>query len=478
MAEESLLNKTKKGFIWKFIEQLSTNGMQFVVGVVMARLLTPEDYGITALPAVFIAIAEALIESGFGLALVRKPEVTEKDLSTAFYYSIGVGTSLYTIMFFAAPYIAEFYKAPVLVLLIRITAITFFIGPLATPQNVLLKRKLDFKTPASISIAVKIISSAIGIGAAYIGYGLWALVIANLTSTILTMLITWLTVRWIPRESFSRESFTYLWNFGNKLMASTMLNTVYENVAPLLVGKYFGPTELGIFNRASGYASLPYKQVSGSVQAVTFPVLCKIQDNDEILARNYNKMIKTVCFVFFPMMILLIGLARPLVILMLTEKWEACIIILQIECLVTVWGPLSVLNGNVLQVKGRTDLYLKVDVKKKIVGLVMMCLTLPFGLVSYCCGRVLSQAYTIYVNLTCVGMVLPLGFAKQMKELIPVFLLSLVMLCSIFTFNFFISNLWIQLFGGTIIGITVYVIVAILFKFTELQDIKYMLFKK
>lgn len=432
---ESLKYKTKKGFIWKFVEQIATNGMQFVVGIVMARMLTPEDYGITALPAVFIAVATALIESGFGLALIRKPDLTEKDLSTAFYYSIGLGSILYAVMFFTAPLIADFYEVPILTDLIRITAITFFIGPLATPQNVILKRKLDFKTLARISIINKVISGVVGIGAAYIGYGLWALVIANLTSTILGFIMTWVVVKWLPRERFSKESFNYLWNFGNKMMASTMLNTVYDNIAPLLVGKFFGSKELGLFNRASGYALLPYQQVSGSVQAVSFPVLSKMQDDDESLTRNYNRMIKTVCFVFFPIMILLIGLARPLVILMLTEKWEACIILLQIECLVTIWGPLSALNGNVLQVKGRTDLYLKVDIKKKAVGMVLMLATLPFGLVVYCCGRVVAQIYTIYVNLTCVGKVLPMGFIKQMKELSPIFILSTIELIAIFSFN-------------------------------------------
>lgn len=449
--------------------------MQFVVGIVMARLLTPEDYGITALQAVFIAVATALIESGFGLALVRKPTLTQSDLSTAFYYSIGLGGFLYGFMLFAAPWIAVFYDAPILTKLIRITAITFFIGPLTTPQDVILKRKLDFKTPARISIINKIISGAVGIGAAYAGYGLWALVIANLSSVTLGFLMTWIVVRWMPKGGFSKDSFNYLWGVGNKMMASTILNTVYQNIAPLLVGKYFGSYELGLYNRASGYASLPNSQVSGSVQAVSFPVLSKLQDNNEVLATNYNRMIKTVCFVYFPIMILLMGLARPLVILMLTEKWEPCVILLQIECLVTILGPLSILNGNVLQVKGRTDLYLNVDLKKKAIGLGLMCVTLPFGLVAYCCGRVLAQFYTIYVNLTCVSKVIPLTFLQQIKQLVPTITLSAVILLSIHTVNHFIENYWIQLIIGGIVGLVVYGVGALMFKFPEIKDIRYML---
>ena len=212
----NLKQQTKIGLYWSFFNNTATQLMQFVVGIVMARLLSPEDYGITALPAVFMAVAGIFISSGFCQALVRKPEITEKDLSTSFYYSIVMGLFMYTILFFAAPLIADFYNTPVLVPLIRVTALNFLWGPLGTPQGVILQRRLDFKTPARISIINKIVSAIIGIAVAYAGYGLWALVVSGMSSSLLGLIQTWWVVKWGPKERFSRESFKYLWNYGNK----------------------------------------------------------------------------------------------------------------------------------------------------------------------------------------------------------------------------------------------------------------------
>ena len=452
--------------------------MQLVVGVIMARLLTPADYGITALPAIFMAVAGTLIDGGFGLALIRKPDLTEKDLSTSFYYNIGMGISLYLLLFISAPWIALFYETPILTKLIRITAIVFLINPIITPQNVILQRKLDFKTPARISIINKIISGALGIGIAYAGYGLWSLVVSGLASNFLGLIQTCLAVKWYPKEKFDKASSNYLWNFGNKMMLSGLIGTVYSNIAPLIIGKYFGTKDLGLYNRAYGYAALPYQQVTNTVKTVTFPVLSKLQHDDVLLANTYLRMIKAVCFVYFPFMMLLVGLARPLVIIMLTEKWEDSIILLQILSFVTIWGPLSALNGNILQVKGRSDLFLKLDLKKKAVGLAFTLCTLPFGLIAFCVGCAVSQLYVVYVNLKCVGEVVPLSLKKQMIEMKNIFLLSAVMLAVLLTFNWFVSNYWIQLFVGGTLGVSVYILLAYLLKMEEIQEVKFMVSRK
>lgn len=477
--EEDLKHKTKAGIYWKFLEQIFTNGMQFVVGIIMARMLTPEDYGITALPAIFLAIAATLIDSGFGLALVRKQDVTEKDLSTAFYYSIALGIVLYIIIFISAPWIASFYEVPILVPLMRITALTFLISPITTPQNVILQRRLDFKTPARISVTNKLVAAVLGIVAAYLGYGLWSLVIYSLSFTILGLIQTWIVVKWIPKEHFDKESFKYLWNFGNKLMASGLLSTLFNNIAPAIIGKYFGTFELGLFNRANGYARLPYQQVTASVQTVTFPVLSKLQNDDDALIRNYNRIVKTVCFFYFPIMLLLVALARPLVLVLLTEKWEQCIPLLQILSFVTITGPLSVLNMNVLQVKGFTNLYLKADVYKKSIEIVIMIITIPIGLTYYCIGLVVSQICALYINFSCVSKVISLGIVKQIKELTSSLILSIVMMCVVMCVNSFITNLYLQLILGSLIGIIFYFGLAYIFKYPEFEDLKFLLkFKK
>ena len=477
--EEDLKHKTKVSIYWKFFEQIFTNGMQFIVSIIMARILTPEDYGITALPAIFLAIAATLIDSGFGLALVRKTKVTEKDLSTAFYYSIVLGIVLYIIIFFSAPWIASFYDVPVLTSLMRITAITFLISPITIPQNVILQRRLDFKTPARISVTNKLVSAILGIVAAYFGYGLWSLVIYSLSYTLLGLVQIWIVVKWIPKERFDKDSFKYLWNFGNKLMASGLLGTIFNNLAPAIIGKYIGPFELGLFNRANGYSRLPYQQVTASVQSVTFPVLSRLQNDEDALIRNYNRIVKTVCFIYFPIMLLLVALARPLVLIMLTEKWEQCIPLLQILCFVTITGPLSVLNMNVIQVKGYTNLYLKADVYKKSIEVIIMVITMPIGLTIYCLGLVVSQIFALYINFSCVSKVISLGIQKQIKEILSSLILAVIMMCIVFFVNSFITSLYLKLLFGSSIGLIFYFVIAYILKFPEMEDLLFLLkFKK
>ena len=476
--EENLKGKTKKGLYWSFFNQFANYGMQFCVGIVMARLLSPEDYGITALPAVFMSVAMILQEGGLSDALVRKTDMTERDMSTAFYYSFGIGIFMYVVLFFAAPFIADFYNTPVLVPLMRVTALGFVWGALGIPQNVILKRRLDFKTPTKISIVTKVFSACVGIGMAYAGYGLWALVISGFLSGLLYLFLMWYKVRWLPKTRWSGESFRYLWNYGNKMMASSMLNTLYNNIAPVFIGKYYSPAQLGVYNRAQNYANMPSMNVTGVIANVTFPVLSKMQDDDEKLAFNYRRMLRTSAFVIFPIMLMLSALARPLVITMVTAKWESCIILLQIICFSMMWYPVHAINLNLLMVKGRSDLFFRLEVIKKITGIGILCVTLPMGLVAFCYGNILSSMISLVINTYYTGKLIHVGYWKQMKDLLPVFSLSVLMWLAIHAVNFFISNMILQIMTGGMVGLALYVGMAYLMKFSELEDVKYMLNRK
>lgn len=444
----------------------------------MARLLTPSDYGITALPAIFMAVANVFIDGGFGLALIRKTELTEKDMSTAFYYSCIVGITCYFILFLTAPLIASFYDTPILTRLIRITALVFIIGALTTPQTVLLSRDLNFKTLARISVINKIIAAGIGIYAAYHGYGLWALVILGLVSSIIGLIQTWLVVRWIPQERFSIDSFKYLWNFGNKMIIARLIDTTYSNLTPAIVGKYFSPFTLGLYNRAMTFAQLPSMQIYGVLQSVTFPVLSKISDDNERLSKTYRRMIKTTAFVVFPLMFMLIALARPIVLILLTDKWEDCIILLQILCLYIMWGPISVTNISILNVKGKTDLVLKLEYRKKIASLVIMILTLPLGVIVFCCGHILNQLFCIYVNSKCVETVIGLNFTKQIKDVLPVFILSSLTYGIVYCITLLFTNQWFQIITGSVVGLCFYISIAHILNLEEINDVRYMLNRK
>lgn len=474
----NLKQQTKKGLYWSFFNQFANYGMQFCVGIVMARLLSPSDYGITALPAVFMAVAYIIQNGGLSGALIRKTDLSEKDLSTAFYYSISVGIVLYVVMFFSATWIADFYNTPVLVPLIRVTALGFLWGPLGTPQNVILNRKLDFKTPTKISIISRIVSAIVGISMAFIGYGLWALVISGLLSSFLSLLMNWYVVRWIPKTGWSKDSFKYLWDYGNKMMASSLLDTLYNNIAPVFIGKFYSPAELGVYNRAQGYAMMPSQNVTGVIQGVTFPVLSKMQNDDEALARNYRRMLKATAFIIFPIMMMLSALAHPLVIILVTAKWESCVILLQIICFSFMWYPVHAINLNLLQVKGRSDLFLRLEIIKKIVGVSILAITLPHGLIVFCCGSVVSSLIALIINTYYTGKLINVGYFKQMRDLLPIVLLGLVMFAMIHLSNYLISNMLLQIICGGILGAIVYIGGAILFKFSELDDVKYMLKRK
>lgn len=474
----NLKQQTKKGLYWSFFNQFANYGMQFCVGIVMARLLSPSDYGITALPAVFMAVAYIIQNGGLSGALIRKTDLSEKDLSTAFYYSISVGIVLYVVMFFSATWIADFYNTPVLVPLIRVTALGFLWGPLGTPQNVILNRKLDFKTPTKISIISRIVSAIVGISTAFIGYGLWALVISGLLSSFLSLLMNWYVVRWIPKTGWSKDSFKYLWDYGNKMMASSLLDTLYNNIAPVFIGKFYSPAELGVYNRAQGYAMMPSQNVTGVIQGVTFPVLSKMQNDDEALAHNYRRMLKATAFIIFPIMMMLSALAHPLVIILVTAKWESCVILLQIICFSFMWYPVHAINLNLLQVKGRSDLFLRLEIIKKIVGVSILAITLPHGLIVFCCGSVVSSLIALVINTYYTGNLINVGYFKQMRDLLPIVLLGLVMFAMIHLSNYLISNMLLQIICGGILGAIVYIGGAILFKFSELDDVKYMLKRK
>lgn len=477
-SKNNLKQQTKKGLYWSFFNQFANYGMQFCVGIVMARLLSPSDYGITALPGVFLAIAAVFQDSGMAGALIRKPEIEEKDYSTLFLYSIGMGILMYAALFFASPYIASYFETPVLIPLVRVTALTFLWGPITTVQYVILKRKLDFKTPTKISIATKVFSAIVGITMAYMGYGLWALVISGVLSGFLNLILIVWAVRWYPRTGWSNESFKYLWGYGNKMLASSLLETAYSNITPLFVAKYYSPADLGVYNRARNYAIMPSQNVTGVIQNVTFPVLSKMQDDDESLARNYRRMLKTTAFVVFPLMMLLAGLARPLILTMITAKWEACIILLQLLCFSLMWYPIHSINLNLLQVKGRTDLFFRLEVIKKIIGLSILVVTLPLGLVVFCIGGIISSLVCLAVNTYYTGKLINVGYLKQMRDLFPTLLLSLVLFGVILVINQFISNYLLQILVGGTVGSLVYLGGAFLFKFDELNDVKYMLKRK
>lgn len=475
---DNLKSKTQKGLVWSFVERFATQGVQFLFGIILARLLSPEDYGTIAMPLVFLAIAQCFIDSGFSTALIRKPDLTEEDLSTAFYFNIGVGAICYFALFLTSPLIADFYNTPILSDLLKVTALATLFNPLCAVQQAILTRKIDFKTQAIVSFSGAIVSGSVGLVMAYRGYGIWSLVFQQVGGYVIRTILLWMLGRWKPKRKWSWESFRYLWGFGSKMLGSALLDTTYNNIYPIVIGKFFSANDLGNYTRAQQFSSLPSSNVSGILQRVTFPVLSSIQNEDERLSRNYRKILKTSAFLIFPMMLMLSAVAAPLIRVLLTDKWVGCIILLQIICFDMMWYPIHAINLSLLALKGRSDLFFRLEIIKKIVGVCIMCVTIPHGVIWMVSGSVVSSMIALIINTYYTGKLIRVGYLKQMGDVLPIFGVALFMWFVIHVSLLLTPNIYIQLPVGICVGSLTYIICAKMLLKSEWADAMSMLPRK
>lgn len=468
---DSLKSKTVKGVVWSSIERFSTQGVQFLIMIIMARLLTPKDYGLIGMLAIFLAVAQSLIDSGFSQALIRKQNRTDIDNSTVFYFNIIVSCSLYLILFITAPFVADFYNQPELTSVMRVVCLGVILNSLAVVQRALLTVRIDFKTQAKASLSAAVISGCIGIVLAYSGLGVWALVVQQLLNLSVNTLLLWIFSKWRPIAVFSWDSFHELFAFGSKMLASGLLDTLYRNIYPIVIGKLFSASSLGHYTRAQQFSEFPSSNITGIIQRVTYPVLCGIQDDMERLTNVYRKFLKLSAFIIFPLMIGLSAVALPFVDIILGVQWSFCGQLLQIICFAMMWYPIHSINLNLLQVKGRSDLFLRLEIIKKILGITVLCITAPFGLIVMCYGQIFNSIVALAINTYYTGKLINVGFIRQMKDLLPTILLSLTMFGTILLVNGFIESNMYRLIIGIMVGIVVYVSGSYIFKFKELQTL-------
>ena len=422
------------------------------------------------MPLVFLAIAQCIIDSGFSTALIRKPELTEDDLSTAFYFNIGIGILCYAVLFFSSPLIADFYHTPILSSLLKVTALAVLFNPLCAVQQAILTRKIDFKTQAIVSLSGAVVSGIVGLYMAYNGLGVWSLVFQQVGGYVMRTILLWVLGKWKPKRLWSWESFRYLWGFGSKMLGSGLLDTIYNNIYPIVIGKYFSAQDLGNYTRAQQFSSLPSSNVTGVLQRVTFPVLSSIQNEDERLAKNYRKILKLSAFLVFPMMLMLSAIANPLVRILLTDKWIGCVILLQIVCFQMMWYPIHAINLNLLTVKGRSDLFFRLEIFKKIMGVCIMFITIPHGIIWMVSGGIVSSMLSLIINTYYTGKLINVGYFKQMGDLLPIFGVSFMMWLIVHAILYLSSNLYCQLVLGISLGAIVYLIGAKIFLKAEFND--------
>lgn len=470
----SIKSKTRLAIYWDSISKFSNQGISFFFSIILARLLSPSDYGIIALPMVFLAVAQCFINSGFSAALIRKPVITDEDLDTAFIFNLIVGVLFYVLLFFASPLIADFYNIPILKELLRVSALSTIFTPLQSVQYVLLNRNLNYKTPAIIAIISNLTTGLVGIVLAYNGLGVWALVFQGVAGQCVSLLLIWWLISWKPSFHWSSSSFHYLFGFGSKIMASGLIDALYDNIYPVVIGKYYNTKDLGLYNRSLGYAKLPFNQINGMLDSISYPVLSKIQDDENKLTYSYLRFLRLNLFVLCPIMLGLSALAYPLVVIMITDKWVDCVPLLEIICFPIIFWPIQTLNFTILKVKGRSDVMLKLNLGIKLLGVLVLIFIIPHGLKAIGWGYVIHALLALSWTLYFTGKVTNISVFTQVKEMIPISLLGLGMYFVIRISMMFFSSLYLQLFVGSISGILFYILLAFIFRFPEVDDVKYL----
>lgn len=461
--------KTIAGLRWSAAERFSSQGIRFVISIIIARMLSPDDYGIIGMIMIFIEISNVFISGGFGSALIRKQDRTDIDLSTVFYYNIAVSTFFYLLLFFTAPVIATFYGNEILIPVIRVIGLNIIISAFGAIQSTILNIKIDFKTQTKISFISLIISGISGITLALKGYGVWTLVAQQLIQTFFSTILLWIFIKWQPKRVFSVNSFRELFGFGSKLMLSGLIDATYNNIYQVLIGKMFTTADLGFYTRAKLLAQQPSSNITGVIQRVTFPVLSEMQNNLPQLESSYRKLLKMSAFVIFPMMLLLSALSEPLIKILLTDKWLPAVPLLQILCIAYMFYPVHAINLNLLQVKGRSDLFLRLEIIKKSVTTVIMIITASFGVLVMCIGIVVSSLIALIINTYYTGKLINIGFFNQLRDILPIMSLSIVSGIIAFIPSLLFHESYFQLVIGGLSGCLIYFTGSFFFFSNELK---------
>ena len=456
---QSLKDKTVNGMGWSALENVTRLGVTFVVSIVLARLLSPEEYGLIGILTIFIAIFNAIVDSGFTSALIRKQDATDTDYSTVFYTNLVLSVVLAAVLFFCAKPISIFFERPELVSLTQVMSSVVIINALSIVQRARTTKAIDFKTQTKITFISSIGSGVIGIVMAYMGYGVWALVGQQVSNQLLTTLFFWIYNKWMPKLVFSWASFKEMWAFGSKLLASGLIDTAWKEAYQVVIGKCYSPATLGLYTRAKQFADLCSSNLTSVVQRVSYPVLSSIQDDRLRLKGAYQRVIKTTMLPTFVLMLGMAACAEPMIYVLIGEQWLECVPMLQIICTYGMLYPLHALNLNMLQVQGRSDLFLKLEIIKKIVGIGPLLLGIFVNIYWMLAGTLVTSLISYYLNAYYSGPFLNYSIKEQVKDILPSFGVAVAMAVPVYAMSFIPLNPFIllplQIVAGAIITIAI-----------------------
>lgn len=475
MQDQNVLKKkTIKGLFWSFSDLTVNQVIQFIIQIILARLLVPKDFGVIGMITVFIAVSQSFVDSGFTNALIREREPSQEDYSTVFYFNLFMAVLMYIVLFFSAGAISSYFKEPQLVAILKVIAIVLIINSFGLIQRTMLIKNIDFKTQTKISVISSILSGIIAVIFAYMSFGVWSLVIKTLAMQLIQSFLLCIYNRWVPSFVFRMDSFKRLFGFGWKLLLSGLINTLYNNLYYFIIGRVFSVEELGYYTNAVKLRDAPSQAITNTVQKVSYPVLSSIKEAEVKLRDSYRKIIRTSVFITFPLMIGLIAVADPFIRLIMGQKWVNSITYFQILCLAGMLYPLHAINLNILQVKGRSDLFLGLEIIKKIIGLVLIAIALffKFGIIGLLWALVITSCIAYFINSYYSADLLDYSTMQQIKDITPAFVASAFMAMIIYFSNAVLpNNNLIKLIVQIIVGAVVYAGVSKIGKIEEVNII-------
>ena len=465
METESLKRKSIIGTLWSFIETFSLKLIQFIINVIMARLLMPEDYGVITIVYTLIVISQVFIDGGFATTLIQDKHKSEKDYSTIFTFNVFVSILCYLLLFSIAPLLSEFYNTDI-ILPIRVLSLNLILSAFVAIHRIKLTVAVNFKMLAKVNVISAAISGILGVWGAYNGYGVWALIFQYLSNGIVSSFLLIVVLKWKPICFFNPQSFKRLFPFGARLLLANLIDRIYMNLYPIFVGKLFSASSLGYYSRAEQFAALPANTCLDIFLRVTFPVMSSITDESQIV-KIYRKYVSLSSFLIFPVIFLVIVISKPLILILLTDKWETIILMLQILCVGFVFDHISAINRNLLYVKGRADLALKLEIIKKVIATLILFVSIPFGLIGLCIGKAIYGVLAMILNSWYTRSLINVSLGDQIKDFSPslsiVIISALIAYIPVYTLN---SSLK-QFIVGCVVFMICFLCLSSVFKLKE-----------
>jgi O-antigen/teichoic acid export membrane protein len=469
MSDTKLKEKTIKGFQWSFVDKFGRIGVQFVIGIILARLLSPADFGLVGMITLFIVIGESLINSGFGQALIQKKDADNIDFSTVFYFNIFASFLIYVIIFFISPFIAKFYHEPQLILLTKVICLSFVINAFGLIHTDYFIKKLDFKTPALVGLISVIFSGTVSIVMAYKGFGVWALVANTVLRSLIGTILYWKISLWKPMLKFSVDSLNRLFSYGSKILVAGLIESFFGNIYYLIIGRFFSAQSLGYYTRAVSFMDLPVNTIISLVQNVTYSVFSSIQDDNSKIISGYTKLIRSLIALVLPLLVFVFITSDPLIHIVLGDKWMPVVPYLKLMVLYGWITVVQTFNNQIITAKGRSDYYLYIKIIDKSLIVISIFLTFKYGIIAMIYGHMVATLLSYIVGNFYLNKIINISVSYQIRNIFPFLISALLMLLSSWPLSIYIANEYLYLIVSILTGTLIYIFALWIFRIEELK---------